>query len=145
MDLHSLTNEPGTRKTPKRRGRGRASGLGKTAGRGHKGQYGRKGHKHKDHFEGGQMPLVRRMPKRGFKNPVRIASEVVNVAALNVFEDGAVVDVHALAQAGLVSGSGAKVKVLGMGGLTRRLAVKAVCSASARDKIAAAGGTCEAS
>jgi large subunit ribosomal protein L15 len=146
MDLHSLTNEPGTRKSRKRRGRGRASGLGKTSGRGHKGQYAHKGHKHKDHFEGGQMPLIRRMPKRGFKNHTRVNWQGVNVAALNAFEDGAVVDVCALATIGLVSGCGAHVKILGLGELKRKLTIKVGgYSESAKAKITAAGGTCEAS
>lgn len=145
MDLHSLTNEPGTRTSRKRRGRGRASGLGKTAGRGHKGQYARKGHKVKSHFEGGQMPILRRLPKRGFKNPVRVAFETVSLAALNRFADGDVVDVAALAAAGLVSGCRARAKILGTGALTRRLTVKTgACSASAKAAIEAAGGTCEA-
>lgn len=145
MDLHSLTNEPGARKDRKRRGRGRASGLGKTAGRGHKGQYARKGHKHKDHFEGGQMPLLRRVPKRGFKNPARILMFPLNVAALNRFADGDVVDHDALVAAGLVAPRVLGVKLLGGGELTRRLTVKlGTCSESARAKITAAGGTCEA-
>jgi large subunit ribosomal protein L15 len=144
MDLHSLTNEPGTRTSRKRRGRGRASGLGKTAGRGHKGQYARKGHKVKSHFEGGQMPLLRRLPKRGFKNPTRRIWETVNVAALNRFDEGAVVDAAALAGAGLVSGAAARVKLLGQGEMARRLTVKVgACSAAARAKIEAAGGACE--
>ncbi len=144
MDLHSLTNEPGTRTSRKRRGRGRASGLGKTAGRGHKGQYARKGHKVKSHFEGGQMPLLRRLPKRGFKNPTRRIWETVNVAALNRFDEGAVVDAAALAGAGLVSGAAARVKLLGQGEMDRRLTVKVgACSAAARAKIEAAGGACE--
>jgi large subunit ribosomal protein L15 len=145
MDLHSLINEPGTRKSRKRRGRGRASGLGKTAGRGHKGQYARKGHKFKAHFEGGQMPLLRRVPKRGFKNPARVDWEGVNVAALNRFEDGAVVDANQFAAAGLVSGRNARVKLLGKGELTRKLTVKVgAYSASAKAKVEAAGGACEA-
>ena len=144
MELHSLTNEPGARTQRKRRGRGRASGLGKTAGRGHKGQYARKGHKHKDHFEGGQMPLLRRLPKRGFKNPARRVWEAVNVVSLNRFEEGSVVDTAALAGAGLVSGADANVKLLGKGDVDRKLTVKVgACSASARAKIEAAGGTCE--
>ena len=145
MELHSLMNEPGSRKSRKRRGRGRASGLGKTAGRGHKGQYAHKGHKHKDHFEGGQMPLLRRMPKRGFKNPARVLWECINVADLNRFDDGAVVDAAALAALGLVSGRRGWVKVLGQGELTRKLTVKASAfSETAKAKIAAAGGLCEA-
>ena len=144
MDLHSLTNEPGTRTSRKRRGRGRASGLGKTAGRGHKGQYARKGHKVKSHFEGGQMPMLRRLPKRGFKNPARRIWETVNVAALNRFDEGAVVDAAALAGAGLVSDAAARVKLLGQGAMARRLTVKVgACSAAARAKVEAAGGACE--
>jgi large subunit ribosomal protein L15 len=144
MDLHSLTNEPGTRTSRKRRGRGRASGLGKTAGRGHKGQYARKGHKVKSHFEGGQMPLLRRLPKRGFKNPARRLWETINVAALNRFDEGAVVDAAALAGAGLVSGAAARVKLLGQGEMARKLTVKVgACSAAARAKVEAAGGACE--
>ncbi|NLF85956.1 MAG: 50S ribosomal protein L15 [Lentisphaerae bacterium] len=144
MDLHSLTNEPGTRTSRKRRGRGRASGLGKTAGRGHKGQYARKGHKVKSHFEGGQMPLLRRLPKRGFMNPARRLWETINVAALNRFDEGAVVDAAALAGAGLVSGAAARVKLLGQGEMARKLTVKVgACSAAARAKVEAAGGACE--
>ena len=144
MDLHSLTNEPGTRTSRRRRGRGRASGLGKTAGRGHKGQYARKGHKVKSHFEGGQMPLLRRLPKRGFKNPARRLWETINVAALNRFDEGAVVDAAALAGAGLVSGAAARVKLLGQGEMARKLTVKVgACSAAARAKVEAAGGACE--
>lgn len=144
MDLHSLTNEPGTRTSRKRRGRGRASGLGKTAGRGHKGQYARKGHKVKSHFEGGQMPILRRLPKRGFKNPARRIWETVNVAALSRFDEGAVVDAAALAGAGLVSGAAARVKLLGQGEVARKLTVKiGACSAAARAKVEAAGGACE--
>jgi len=144
MDLHSLTNEPGTRTSRKRRGRGRASGLGKTASRGHKGQYARKGHKVKSHFEGGQMPLLRRLPKRGFKNPARRLWETINVAALNRFDEGAVVDAAALAGAGLVSGTAARVKLLGQGEMARKLTVKVgACSAAARAKVEAAGGACE--
>jgi ribosomal protein L15 len=143
MDLHTLTNEPGSRGRRKRRGRGRGSGLGKTAGRGHKGQFARKGHKHKPAFEGGQMPLLRRIPKRGFRNPARVAAFGVNVAALNRFADGDTVDAAALAGAGLAPARAPRIKILGTGRLERRLTVKAdAFSAAARDKIAAAGGQC---
>ncbi len=146
MELHSLYNEPGSRTSRKRKGRGHGSGLGKTAGRGHKGQYARSGHKHKDHFEGGQMPLIRRLAKRGFKNPTRIAFEPVNVGQLARFEAGSVVDTVALANAGLVSTPLARVKLLGVGEVTQSLTIKlAACSATARDKIVAAGGVCEVS
>ena len=143
MKLHNLVNEPGARASRKRLGRGRGSGLGKTSGRGHKGQYARSGHKHKDHFEGGQMPLLRRIPKRGFKNPTRVSYEPVNVSELNVFEDGALINVEALAEKGLVTSPYARVKILGGGELERKLTVQATaCSESARQKIAAKGGTC---
>ena len=144
MELHSLYNEPGSRTSRKRKGRGHGSGLGKTAGRGHKGQYARSGHKHKDHFEGGQTPLLRRLPKRGFKNPVRISYEPVNVGQLALFEAGSVVDVAALVKAGIISTPTVRVKLLGVGEVKQNLVVKlAACSAAAREKIIAAGGTCE--
>ena len=143
MDLNSLHNEPGARSAAKRRGRGRASGLGKTAGRGNKGQFSRKGHKHKDSFEGGQMPLIRRMPKRGFKNPARIAFFGVNVGALqDAFPAGSEVTPAALAEAGLAEAG--RVKILGSGDISGALTVKAnAFSESAKAKIEAAGGKCE--
>ncbi len=143
MDLHSLHNEPGARSASKRRGRGRASGLGKTAGRGNKGQFSRKGHKHKDAFEGGQMPMLRRMPKRGFKNPVRCPFSPVNVGALqDNFPAGSEVTPCALAEAGLAEGC--RIKVLGRGDISVALTVKAQAfSESAKAKIEAAGGKCE--
>ncbi len=143
MDLHSLHNEPGARHASKRRGRGRASGLGKTAGRGNKGQFSRKGHKHKDAFEGGQMPLLRRMPKRGFKNPVRDPYFGVNVGALqDKFPAGSEVTPCALTDAGLAEGG--RIKILGKGDISVALTVKAQAfSASAKAKIEAAGGKCE--
>ena len=141
MDLHSLHNEPGARHASKRRGR--ASGLGKTAGRGNKGQFSRKGHKHKDAFEGGQMPLLRRMPKRGFKNPVRDPYFGVNVGALqDKFPAGSEVTPCALTDAGLAEGG--RIKILGKGDISVALTVKAQAfSASAKAKIEAAGGKCE--
>jgi large subunit ribosomal protein L15 len=143
MDLHSLRNEVGARKTAKRRGRGRSSGLGKTAGRGNKGQFARKGHKHKDSFEGGQMPTLRRLPKRGFKNPARCPFFGVNVASLqDNFPAGSEVTPEALVEAGLADGC--RVKILGTGDITSALTVKAhAFSASAKAKIEAAGGKCE--
>ena len=144
MQINNLKPAEGSKKARRRVGRGIGSGLGKTAGRGHKGQKSRAGGFHKVGFEGGQMPLARRLPKRGFKNPVRVAFETVSLAALNRFADDTVVDVAALAAAGLVSGCRARAKILGAGDLARRLTVKAgACSAAARAKIAAAGGTCE--
>ncbi len=142
MDLHSLTNEPGARRAAKRRGRGRASGLGKTSGRGNKGQFSRKGHKSKLGFEGGQMPLLRRMPKRGFKNPNRCPFFGVNVSALDKFEAGAEITPCMLAEAGLFDGC--RVKILGSGEVKAAHTVKAhAFSESAKAKIEAAGGKCE--
>lgn len=142
MDLNSLTNMPGARKEAKRRGRGRASGLGKTSGRGHKGQFARKGHKHKNAFEGGQMPMLRRMPKRGFKNPARKAFFGVNVATLDKFDAGTVITPCVLVEKGLADHT--YVKILASGEITKALTVKACAfSAAAKAKIEAAGGTCE--
>jgi large subunit ribosomal protein L15 len=125
-------------------GRGRGSGKGKTAGRGHKGQMSRKGHKRKPGFEGGQMRLVRRLPKRGFGNPTRVEFVPVNVETLAKFAAGSEVTVAALREAGVVRGRGDGVKILGRGELGVKLTVKAhAFSASARTKIEAAGGTCE--
>lgn len=125
-------------------GRGRASGKGKTSGRGHKGAYARSGHKHKPLFEGGQMPMARRIPKRGFSNVNRKVYAPVNVAALAAFEEGTEVTIDLLRQAGMVKGVWDGVKILGNGGLDRKLSVKAnAFSATAKEKIEAAGGSCE--
>jgi large subunit ribosomal protein L15 len=142
MDLSTLTNTPGARKSRKRVGRGPASGHGKTSGKGHKGQKARKGHKHKLGFEGGQMPLVRRLPKRGFKNPNRIPWQTVNIKSLNRFEAGSQVTALELLQVGLIRANRGGVKILGIGDLDRKLTVTASAfSASAKAKIEAAGGT----
>lgn len=145
MELHSLITTPGSNREKVRKGRGRSSGKGKTSGKGHKGQMARKGHKHKLAFEGGQTPLLRRLPKRGFKNYTRIEFTVVNVASLNRFADGAVVDTGALKEAGLVKKiAKGGVKILGVGNLERKLSVKASAfSESAKSKIEALGGSCE--
>lgn len=144
MDLHSLTNTAGARKKRTRVGRGMGSGKGKTSGKGHKGQMARKGHKHKAGFEGGQMRLVRRIPKRGFTNPTATFFIPVNVGDLGGFEDGAVVTTADLRKAGLANGTSDGVKILGRGEMKRKLTVKAnAFSASARAKIEAAGGACE--
>lgn len=144
MNLHSLKPVPGSRQRKHRVGRGRASGSGKTSGAGHKGQMARKGHKHKATFEGGQMPLVRRLPKRGFKNVNRVTYRPVNLAALARFDGSAPVTLDVLRQAGLVDGGKEPVKILGQGELTQSLTVHAhAFSASARAKIEAAGGSCE--
>ncbi len=144
MNLHSLKNTPGARKTKKRLGRGMASGLGKTSGRGHKGQYARSGHKHKLGFEGGQMRLIRRIPKRGFTNISRREYLPVNVAQLEVFESGAEVTPEVLKTRGLANGSFDGIKILGSGKLSKKLIVKAnAFSVEAKAKIEAVGGSCE--
>lgn len=144
MELHSLQPAKGSTHRKMRVGRGRASGKGKTSGRGHKGAYARSGHKHKPLFEGGQMPMARRIPKRGFGNINRKVLAPVNVAALDAFEAGTVVTVELLRQAGLVKGLWDGVKVLGNGEISKKISVKAnAFSAAAKDKIEAAGGSCE--
>ncbi len=143
MELNSLTNTPGARERRKRVGRGCGSGMGKTSTRGHKGQAARKGHKHKLQFEGGQMPLVRRLPKRGFNNAAFNAKALaINVCELEKkFEAGAEITVEALAKAGFSDNKQPKIKILGNGTLTKKFTVKVPCSASAKAKIEAAGGT----
>lgn len=144
MDLSTLSPAPGSRKQRKRLGRGPGSGLGKTSGRGHKGRGARSGGNTHPRFEGGQMPLQRRLPKRGFHNPFRREFSIVNLSRLEAaFEAGAVVDAAALVQHGLVR-AGRPVKVLGQGDLTKALTVKAdAFSESAKARIAAAGGSAE--
>jgi large subunit ribosomal protein L15 len=125
-------------------GRGRASGKGKTSGRGHKGQMSRAGSVHKPLFEGGQMPFVRKLPKRGFNNFTRKEILPVNLEALNAFDDGAEITIEALQEKGLVKGRFDGVKILGGGKVEKKLTVKATAfSAAAKEKIEAAGGTCE--
>ena len=143
MDLSNLTNTPGARERRKRVGRGCGSGMGKTSTRGHKGQAQRTGHKQKLQFEGGQMPLVRRLPKRGFNNAAFNAKALgVNLSTLEKkFESGAEITVESLAQAGLSDNKRPKIKILGQGELTKKFTVKVPCSASAKAKIEAAGGT----
>ena len=145
MKLHALISTPGARRSRLRVGRGTGSGMGKTCGRGHKGQYARSGHKHKPGFEGGQMRLVRRIPKRGFKHtrPLRLAP--VNLSDLiERFQEGAEVDLKALQAAGLARQAPFGVKILGTGEITKKMKVKAQAfSASAKAKIEKAGGTCE--
>lgn len=144
MNLQSLKNENGARKRKTRVGRGAGSGMGKTSGRGHKGQYAREGHKHKAGFEGGQMRLVRRLPKRGFKNFTRKVYAPVNIESLKCFESGSEVTAVALRACGLVRGRWDGVKILGSGELDRSLKVIAnAFSGAAKSKIEAAGGTCE--
>ena len=143
MELHNLTNTPGARERRKRVGRGCGSGMGKTSTRGHKGAGARKGHKQKLMFEGGQMPLVRRLPKRGFNNAGFNAKALgVNVADLEkAFETGAEITVETLAKAGFSDNKRPKVKILGTGTLTKKFVVKVPCSASAKAKIEAVGGS----
>ena len=143
MDLSSLSNTPGARKRSKRVGRGCGSGMGKTCCRGNKGQNARKGHKQKLGFEGGQMPLVRRLPKRGFNNARFNAKALgVNLSTLEkLFESGAEITVGSLGEKGLSDNKRPKIKILGVGELTKKFTVKVPCSASAKAKIEAAGGT----
>ncbi len=145
MKLHELKPAEGSAKAAWRKGRGAGSGNGKTAGKGHKGQNARSGGGVRPGFEGGQLPLYRKLPKRGFNN-YRFAKvyAIVNVAALNVFEDGAVVDAAALLEKKIIRKELDGVKILGNGELTKKLTVKAsVFSASAKEKIEAAGGKIE--
>lgn len=144
MKLQELSPAPGSVRDVKRIGRGHGSGQGKTAGKGHKGQKARAGRGMRPGFEGGQMPLQRRVPKRGFVNIFATTYATINVGSLNVFEDGAVVDAAALKEAGLVKKSYDGVKVLANGNLTKNLTVKAAAySQAAKAKIEAAGGKAE--
>src|SRR5262245_39217423 len=144
MDLSNLKPPKGAGRTRKRRGRGHGTGLSKTAGRGHKGAKSRSGFKRKRGFEGGQMPLHRRTPKRGFHNPFRVEYQVVNVESLaDAFEAGAVVNPDVLRERGFVRAKGL-IKVLGRGEIAKALTVQAhKFSGSAAQKIAAAGGAAE--
>lgn len=142
--LSKLAPPPGSRKKPKRVGRGPGSGLGKTAGRGQNGQKSRSGGGIARGFEGGQMPLHRRLPKRGFKNPFRKEFAIVNVGSLDVFKNGDVVDVEALMKKGLINKVYDGIKVLGKGELTKKLTVRAhLVSGGALEKITKAGGSFE--
>jgi len=144
MKLNQLTAVPGAMKEPKRIGRGHGSGNGKTAGKGHKGQKARAGHGMRPGFEGGQMPLQRRIPKRGFNNIFAKEVVCVNVGSLNSFEDGAEVNVDALLEAGVLRKSGDALKILANGELSKKLTVKAnAFSEAAKAKIEAAGGKAE--
>ena len=144
MYIHELTPTEGTRHVAKRKGRGHGTGNGKTAGRGHKGQHARSGGGVRVGFEGGQMPLARRVPKRGFNNIFAKPLEAVNVSVFERFEDGAVVGVEELLAAGILSKCKYGVKVLGNGELTKKITIKAnAFSESAKAKIEAAGGKAE--
>ena len=144
MKLHELSPVAGSTHVAKRKGRGIATGNGKTGGRGHKGQHARSGGKTRVGFEGGQMPLVRRIPKRGFNNVFAKPLTAVNLAQLNKFEDGAVVDAAALVEAGIIDACPYGLKVLANGALTKKVTVKAAAfSESAKEKIEQAGGKAE--
>ena len=143
MDLSHLRPAAGAVKKRKRLGRGTGSGLGKTSGKGHKGRGSRSGGNTPPGYEGGQMPLARRLPKRGFRNPSREEFGIVNLGSLERFTAGSVIDLAALREAGLVRGK-KKVKILAQGELTKALTVKAQAfSQHAREKIMAAGGSVE--
>lgn len=144
MKLYELSPAPGSVKDVKRKGRGAGSGNGKTAGKGHKGQNARSGGGVRPGFEGGQMPLQRRIPKRGFNNIFAKKYAAINVSALERFEDGATVDEKAIIEAGILKKPLDGIKILGNGELTKKLTVSvAAFSASAKQKIEAAGGKAE--
>ena len=144
MKLHELSPAEGSVSKAYRKGRGEGSGNGKTAGRGQKGQKARSGGGVRPGFEGGQMPLARRIPKRGFNNIFAKPLTAINVAALNQFEDGAVVDTAALLEKGIITKCEYGVKVLGNGAVSKKVTVKAAAfSESAKEKIVAAGGKYE--
>ena len=144
MKLHELSPVAGSTQVGKRKGRGTGSGNGKTGGRGHKGQKARSGGKVRVGFEGGQMPLARRIPKRGFNNIFAKPLTAVNISALEVFEDGAVVDAAALEEKGIIRDCKYGLKVLSNGTLTKKLTVKAAAfSGAAKAKIEEAGGKAE--
>ena len=144
MKIHELSPAVGSNKDVKRIGRGHGSGNGRTAGKGHKGAKARSGPNKRAGFEGGQMPLQRRVPKRGFNNIFATRYAILNVSDLNVFEEGTVVDTEALKSKGIVKKTYDGVKVLGNGEVTKNLTVKAAAfSETAKAKIEAAGGTVE--
>ncbi|MCE7793880.1 50S ribosomal protein L15 [Salipaludibacillus sp. CUR1] len=144
MQLHELQPSEGSRKERKRKGRGIATGNGKTAGKGHKGQNARSGGGVRPGFEGGQMPIFRRLPKRGFKNPNRTTYAIVNLETLNRFDEGTEVTPELLVESGVVKNEKDGIKILGNGTLDRKLTVKAhKFSGSSKEAIEAAGGTTE--
>ena len=144
MKLHELSPNEGAVKDSFRRGRGTGSGNGKTAGKGHKGQNARSGGGVRPGFQGGQLPLYRKLPKRGFHNKFGVTYAIVNVDALNRFEDGTEVDAELLLETGVISKVCDGVKILGEGEITKKLTVKAaVFSETAKGKIEAAGGKTE--
>ena len=144
MKLHELKPAFGSTTAPKRLGRGVGSGLGKTSGKGHKGAKARSGGGKRPGFEGGQMPLIRRLPKRGFYNPFRINYVAINVDRLEVFEDGMTVTPVELIKYGIIKKIDDGIKIMGNGELTKKLTVQAAkFTATAKEKIEAAGGKAE--
>jgi len=144
MKLHELAPAPGSRKNRKRVGRGPGSGMGKTSTRGHKGLKARSGGNVRPGFEGGQMPIYRRLPKRGFTNIFKTNNAVLNVQDLDRFEDGATIDIDVLRDAGLVKGRVDGVKILGNGEISKKFSLKNVLvSKTAKEKIESAGGKVE--
>ncbi|MCK5836143.1 MAG: 50S ribosomal protein L15 [Desulfobacula sp.] len=144
MQLHDLAPAPGSRKNRKKVGRGPGSGMGKTSTRGHKGLKSRSGGSVRPGFEGGQMPLYRRLPKRGFFNIFKTNNAVINVRDLDRFEDGTTIDMAALRMAGLAKGRLDGVKLLGQGETTKKFSLKDILvSKTAKEKIESAGGTIE--
>ncbi|MBO5735379.1 MAG: 50S ribosomal protein L15 [Clostridia bacterium] len=144
MKLHELSPAVGSTKAPYRKGRGAGSGNGKTAGKGHKGQNARTGGGVRPGFEGGQLPLYRKLPKRGFKNHFATQYAIINLSDLDVFEAGAVIDLDTLVANGIIKKTFDGLKVLGNGEVTKAFTVKATkFSASAQEKIEAAGGKTE--
>ncbi len=144
MQLHDLTPATGSRKNRKKVGRGPGSGMGKTSGKGHKGLKARSGGSVRPGFEGGQMPIYRRLPKRGFANIFKTNNAILNVQDLDRFEDGATIDMAVLRGSGLVKGRRDGAKILGLGEITKKLTVKEILvSKTAREKIESAGGSVE--
>jgi large subunit ribosomal protein L15 len=144
MQLHDLSPAPGSRKKRKRVGRGPGSGMGKTATRGHKGLKARSGGNVRPGFEGGQMPIYRRLPKRGFYNIFKTRNAVLNIRELDRFDDGTQIDIKVLREAGLVKGRVDGVKILGNGETTKKFFLKNILvSGTAKEKIESAGGTVE--
>lgn len=142
MNLHTLSNTSGAKTRRKRVGRGESSGQGRTAGKGNKGQMSRSGHKRKAHFEGGQMPLIRRVPKRGFTSPNRVSYDALNIGELVLSIKGDITP-EALIKAGRVDGK-SPIKILSGGEISEARTVKAhAFSAAAKAKIEQAGGTCD--
>ncbi|MBT3177105.1 MAG: 50S ribosomal protein L15 [Desulfobacula sp.] len=144
MQLHDLAPAPGSRKNRKKVGRGPGSGMGKTSTRGHKGLKARSGGSVRPGFEGGQMPIYRRLPKRGFFNIFKTNNAVLNITDLDRFEDGATIDIDALREAGMVKGRVDGVKILGMGEITKKFKlIKILVSKTAKEKIESTGGSIE--